>query len=148
MGELRVGIIMNGVTGRMGTRQHLDRSVAAIIKEGGITLGDGRILTVDPILVGRNPDKLRSLASKYGIDRWTTNLDEALNNPDDTIYFDAQTTDRRAEAIRAAIAAGNTSSVRSRPRSHCPKPSNSRRWRARQASRTVSSRTSCSCQGS
>ena len=106
MGELRVGIIMNGVTGRMGTRQHLDRSVAAIIKEGGITLGDGRILTVDPILVGRNPDKLRSLASKYGIDRWTTNLDEALNNPDDTIYFDAQTTDRRAEAIRAAIAAG------------------------------------------
>ncbi|HEX2284612.1 MAG TPA: Gfo/Idh/MocA family oxidoreductase [Mycobacterium sp.] len=106
MGELRVGVIMNGVTGRMGTRQHLDRSIAAIIKDGGIALADGRILTVDPILVGRNPDKLRSLAHKYGMDRWTTNLHEALENPDDIIYFDAQTTDRRAEAIRAAIAAG------------------------------------------
>jgi predicted dehydrogenase len=106
MGELRVGIIMNGVTGRMGTRQHLDRSIAAIMQDGGIDLGDGGRITVDPILVGRNPEKLQALAHRYAIDRWTTDLDAALDNPDDTVYFDAQTTDRRAESVRAAIAAG------------------------------------------
>jgi predicted dehydrogenase len=105
MDQVRVGIIMNGVTGRMGTRQHLERSIIAIRNQGGIELADGRILTVDPILVGRNPAKLQLLAQQYGVERWTTNLDEALAG-DDAIYFDAQTTDRRAEAIKKAIAAG------------------------------------------
>lgn len=106
MDQVRVGIIMNGVTGRMGTRQHLDRSIIAIRDQGGIELADGRVLTVDPILVGRNAAKLQALAQRYGVDRWTTDLEAALANPEDTIYFDAQTTDRRAEAVRQAIAAG------------------------------------------
>lgn len=106
MDQIRVGIIMNGVTGRMGTRQHLDRSIVAIRDQGGLQLADGRRLVVDPILVGRNASKLESLARRYGIDRWTTNLDEALANEDDTIYFDAQTTNMRAGAIKKAIAAG------------------------------------------
>jgi len=106
MDQLRIGIIMNGVTGRMGTRQHLDRSIVAIRDQGGIELADGRRLVVDPILVGRNPAKLEDLAKRYNIDRWTTDLDAALANEDDTIYFDAQTTNRRAEALRKAIAAG------------------------------------------
>jgi predicted dehydrogenase len=106
MDDIRLGIIMNGVTGRMGTRQHLERSIVAIREQGGIDLGDGRRIVVDPILVGRNPDKLADLAQRYGIERWTTNLDEALANPDDEIYFDAQTTQRRYDAITQAIAAG------------------------------------------
>src|SRR5687768_14756873 len=106
MDQVRVGIIMNGVTGRMGTRQHLDRSIVAIRDQGGIPLADGRQLVVDPILVGRNQTKLEDLAERYQIDRWTTDLDEALDNTDDSIYFDAQTTKERAGAIRKAIAAG------------------------------------------
>jgi predicted dehydrogenase len=106
MDQVRVGIIMNGVTGRMGTRQHLDRSIVAIRDQGGIPLADGRRLVVDPILVGRNPAKLQDLAERYRIDRWTTDLDGALDNTDDTIYFDAQTTKERAPAIRKALVAG------------------------------------------
>ncbi|MGP3959804.1 Gfo/Idh/MocA family protein [Nonomuraea sp. 3N208] len=106
MDQIRVGIIMNGVTGRMGTRQHLDRSIIAIRDQGGLTLADGRKLLVDPILVGRNAAKLKELASRYGVDRWTTSLDEALADPNDTIYFDAQLTDLRAAAVKKAIAAG------------------------------------------
>ncbi|TDB89373.1 Gfo/Idh/MocA family oxidoreductase [Actinomadura sp. KC216] len=106
MDQVRIGIIMNGVTGRMGTRQHLDRSIVAIRDRGGLVLRDGRRLVVDPILVGRNPAKLEDLARRYGVERWTTSLDEALANDDDAIYFDAQTTNRRAEAVRKAIAAG------------------------------------------
>lgn len=106
MAERRVGIIMNGVTGRMGTNQHLVRSILAIRAQGGVALPDGDRLMPDPILVGRNPEKVRVLAQQYGIERYSTDLAECLRNPDDTIYFDAQTTDRRAEAVRAAIAAG------------------------------------------
>lgn len=106
MEDIRIGIIMNGVTGRMGTRQHLDRSIVAIRDAGGLDLGDGRRIVVDPILVGRNPDKLADLAARYGVQRWTTDLDAALANESDTIYFDAQSTPLRFEAIKKAIAAG------------------------------------------
>lgn len=102
----KIGIIMNGVTGRMGTYQHLERSIVAIREQGGITLPDGEVLMPDPILVGRNEHKLQALADKYGIERWSTNLEECLANPADEIYFDAQTTLRRAEGVRAAIEAG------------------------------------------
>ncbi|HET7559873.1 MAG TPA: Gfo/Idh/MocA family oxidoreductase [Limnochordia bacterium] len=97
---------MNGVTGRMGTNQHLIRSIAAIRKQGGVVLKDGERLLPEPILLGRNPQKLESLAAANGIERWSTNLDECLANENDTIYFDAQTTNRRAEAVRKAVAAG------------------------------------------
>jgi predicted dehydrogenase len=102
----RVGIIMNGVTGRMGTNQHLLRSIAAIIKQGGIKVKDGEIIMPDPILVGRNEAKLAELAARAGVTRYTTDLNAALANPDDTVYFDAQLTQLRAPAVNKAIAAG------------------------------------------
>jgi predicted dehydrogenase len=101
-----IGVIMNGVTGRMGTNQHLVRSIVAIRKQGGIQLSNGETLQIDPILVGRNEQKLRHLAEIHGIERWSTNLQECLANPSDEIYFDAQSTPLRSEGLRAAIRAG------------------------------------------
>jgi predicted dehydrogenase len=101
-----IGIIMNGVTGRMGTNQHLMRSIMAIIQQGGLIIGESEVIMPNPILVGRNPAKLERLAAMSGVARWTTDLDKALADPNDTIYFDAQTTDRRVEAVKKAIAAG------------------------------------------
>jgi predicted dehydrogenase len=97
---------MNGVTGRMGTHQHLVRSVAAMREQGGIPLPGGETLVPDPVLVGRNKKKLRSLAEAHGVQRWSTDLEECLANPHYEIYFDSQTTTRRADAVRLAIAAG------------------------------------------
>jgi predicted dehydrogenase len=102
----RLGIIMNGVTGRMGTRQHLIRSILAIRQQGGVALPDGSSVMPDPILVGRNPDRLEALAREHGIARWSTDLAACLANPEDSVYFDAQTTSRRERGVRAAIAAG------------------------------------------
>jgi len=101
-----VGIIMNGVTGRMGTNQHLIRSIAAIREQGGVPLPDGDVLIPNPILVGRNENKLRALAQAHGIERWSTDLNECLANPEDEIYFDAQATTLRPESIKTAISAG------------------------------------------
>ena len=102
----RIGIIMNGVTGRMGTNQHLIRSIKAIRDQGGLRVSDSLTLMPDPILTGRNADKLRSLAEKNGIERHTTDLDAALANPDDTIFFDASGTLQRAGFIERAVKAG------------------------------------------
>jgi predicted dehydrogenase len=104
----RVGIIMNGVTGRMGTNQHLMRSIVAIIKQGGVRLSPSETIMPDPILVGRNTDKLRELclAANLPADKMTTDLDAVLADPAYTVYFDAQTTGRRAEGVRKAVAAG------------------------------------------
>ena len=101
-----IGIIINGATGRMGTNQHLMRSIMAIIGQGGVKLGDERVLMPDPILVGRNAAKLEALAARSGAERWTTDLDKAMADPRNTIYFDAQTTDRRFDAVKRAVAAG------------------------------------------
>jgi predicted dehydrogenase len=106
MAEQRLGIIMNGVTGRMGMNQHLIRSILAIRAQGGVTLRNGDTVMPDPILVGRNEGKLVQLANVHGIARWTTNLDTALKNPDDTLFFDAATTKLRARLLHKAIAAG------------------------------------------
>ena len=97
---------MNGVTGRMGANQHLVRSILAIREQGGVTLDDGRTIWPDPILIGRNERKVRELAAEHGLERWSTDLDSALTDPGDTIYFDALTTQLRPESVRAAIAAG------------------------------------------
>jgi predicted dehydrogenase len=104
--EHKVGIIMNGVTGRMGTNQHLMRSIVAIIKQGGVKVGPDEVIMPDPILVGRDVNKLEKLCQQSGVQKMTTNVDEALADPHNIIYFDAQTTGRRAEGVRKAVAAG------------------------------------------
>jgi len=101
-----IGIVMNGVTGRMGTHQHLMRSIVPIIKQGGVVTGDGRRVVPAPVLVGRNAEKLSQLAEMAGVNRWTTNLDEALADRGNAVYFDAQTTDRRVASVSKAIEAG------------------------------------------
>jgi predicted dehydrogenase len=103
---LRLGIIMNGVTGRMGTNQHLIRSICAIRAQGGVALTDGRRVMPDPILIGRNAAKLESLAKANGLTRWSTDLAAALANKDDTVYFDSASTGLRPKLIMQAIAAG------------------------------------------
>jgi predicted dehydrogenase len=100
-----IGIIMNGVTGRMGLNQHLRRSIYAIMQQGGARAGDDVIMP-KPLLVGRNPAKLQAISDECGGIPWTTNLDAALSDPEYSVYFDAQTTDRRAPAITQAIKAG------------------------------------------
>ena len=104
--EHKVGIIMNGVTGRMGMNQHLMRSIVAIIKQGGVKLNDREHIMPDPILVGRSNEKLEALAASSGISKWTTDLDRILNDPAYLIYFDAQTTLLRHESVLKAIEAG------------------------------------------
>ena len=106
MGERRLGIVMNGVTGRMGTNQHLVRSIVAIRREGGVALSNGDRVMPDPILVGRNEAKLAELAKANGITRFTTNLDAALADKDDTVFFDAATTQMRPALLAKAIDAG------------------------------------------
>ncbi|MEC2158335.1 Gfo/Idh/MocA family protein [Virgibacillus halodenitrificans] len=101
-----VGIIMNGVTGRMGTNQHLIRSIVAIREQGGIELSNGDKIMPDPILVGRREHRLKELADQFNLSRWTTDVEEALADDYNQIYFDSQTTVRRAEGIRRAIKAG------------------------------------------
>ena len=105
MSTRTVGIIMNGVTGRMGTNQHLLRSIVPIIRQGGVRAGDDVILP-EPLLVGRNKEKLESVAKAAGIDRWTTDLDAALSDPRMSVYFDAQTTLQRAAGVTRAVKAG------------------------------------------
>ncbi len=97
---------MNGVTGRMGLNQHLRRSIHAIRQQGGVTAADQRKIIPNPILVGRNAAKLESISRECGDLPWTTDLDAALADPQYSIYFDAQTTDRRVDAVAKAIAAG------------------------------------------
>jgi predicted dehydrogenase len=102
----KIGIIMNGVTGRMGTNQHFIRSILAIRKQGGVKISADEVIMPMPLLVGRSEAKLRQLAAMDEGVRWTTDEDAALADPDCQIYFDAQTTGRRADAVKKAIAAG------------------------------------------
>jgi predicted dehydrogenase len=106
MTERRLGIVMHGVTGRMGLNQHLVRSILAIRKQGGVALSDGSRVMPDPILVGRNAEKVKALAETHGIDRWTTDLDAALASQSDTVFFDAGTTQMRPALLAKAIKAG------------------------------------------
>jgi predicted dehydrogenase len=106
MRERRAGIIMNGVTGRMGLNQHLVRSILEIRAQGGVPLSDGSVVMPDPILVGRNEATLKSIAAEHGISRWSTDLARCLANSDDTIYFDSGSTGMREQNVLQAIAAG------------------------------------------
>ena len=106
MREQKIGIILNGVTGRMGTNQHLVRSILEIIKQGGVRTSNGDVIIPDPLLVGRNEKKLKSLAAEHGLNHFSTDLDNCLSDPGIQIYFDAQTTRQRADSVSSAIAAG------------------------------------------
>jgi predicted dehydrogenase len=106
---------MHGVTGRMGTNQHLVRSILAIRADGGVRLSDGDTVIPDPILVGRSADKLEALAKYHRVERWTTDLTDALADPRDEIFFDAGTTQMRPALVRRAIEAGK--------HVYCEKPS-------------------------
>ena len=106
MAEQKLGLVMNGVTGRMGTNQHLIRSILAIQKDGGVALKNGDRVMPDPILVGRNENKLRALAESHGVKRWSTDLNAALANPDDRLFFDAASTQMRTGLIKRAVDAG------------------------------------------
>jgi predicted dehydrogenase len=102
----QLGVIMHGVTGRMGMNQHLVRSILAIRAQGGVELANGDRVQVDPILVGRNAAKIEALANEHGVERWTTDLDAALANPEDTVFFDSATTQMRADLLKRAMDAG------------------------------------------
>ena len=106
MAQRTIRMIMNGVTGRMGYRQHLVRSVLAIRDDGGVSISSGDRITVEPILVGRNAEKLAGLAAEHGVTDFTTNLDEALSDSSAPVYFDAQVTSERKKSILKAIGAG------------------------------------------
>ena len=146
MGEKRLGIIMNGVTGRMGTNQHLIRSIVAIRTQGGVALKNGDRVMPDPILVGRNEEKLAALAKAHGIARWTTNLDAALADKNDTVFFDAATTQMRPDArwprrstpASTSIARSRSPPTWKRPWASCARP-------RPPASSTAWCRTSCCC---
>jgi predicted dehydrogenase len=114
MGEKRLGIIMHGVTGRMGMNQHLERSIVAIMKQGGVRLSDGTRVMPDPVLVGRDRAKVEALARRHGLERWTVDLDEALANRDDSVFFDAASTQLRPLLLKRAIA--------NRKHVYCEKP--------------------------
>jgi len=101
-----IHVALNGVTGRMGYRQHLLRSLLAIREQGGVRLEDGTSLYPEPILVGRNEDRLRAIAERHGLERWTTSLDEVLADPGVDVYFDTQATSAREASLMKAIEAG------------------------------------------
>jgi predicted dehydrogenase len=101
-----INVALNGVTGRMGYRQHLERSLLSIRAEGGITLSDGTSIYPEPILVGRREDRLREIAERHGLERWSTSLDEVLSDPLVDVYFDSQVTSAREASLAMAIAAG------------------------------------------
>jgi predicted dehydrogenase len=106
MTEKRIGIVMHGVTGRMGMNQHLIRSILEIRKQGGVPLKDGTRVMPDPLLVGRNAAKVEALAKEHGVERWSTDLDAALEERGDTVFFDAASTQLRPKLLKKAIAAG------------------------------------------
>src|SRR5258708_38599558 len=106
MAQRKLGIIMHGITGRMGLNQHLARSICAIRDAGGVTLLTGDRVMPDPILVGRNTQKVRAIADRFGIARVATDVETALANPEDTIFFDAGSTQMRVDLLRRALEAG------------------------------------------
>ena len=106
MKEHTLGIIMNGVTGRMGTNQHLIRSIAAIRDQGGVHVSADERIVIEPILTGRNETKLKALAERTGVEKWTTDLDAALADPNNQIFFDASSTMHRGGFVERAVKAG------------------------------------------
>ena len=99
-------VAVNGVTGRMGYRQHLVRSLLSIREQGGVPLADGSAVYPEPVLVGRSETRLREIAERHGLARWSTRLDDVLADPEVEVYFDTQVTSAREDSLTRAIAAG------------------------------------------
>jgi len=106
MATQRLGIVMHGVTGRMGMNQHLVRSIVAIRNQGGVTLANGDRVLPDPVLIGRDAERIEALARAHGITRFGTNLEAALANKSDSVFFDAGTTQMRPALLAQALRAG------------------------------------------
>ena len=147
MSRIPIGIVLNGVTGRMGYRQHLVRSLLAIREQGGLPSRDGSLIWPEPVLVGRNAAKLEQLAQQHGLTEWTTDLDAALARHD----VQSTSTRRSPSSGRRRSGPPSTPASTSTPRSPWPRaptpPSSSPAPPARPASSTASCRTSCSCPG-
>lgn len=106
MAQRRLGLIMHGITGRMGYNQHLVRSICAIRDQGGVALSNGDRVMPDPILIGRNLEKVQAIAARHGVARTGDDLAAALANPEDTVFFDAGSTRMRVALLRQALEAG------------------------------------------
>jgi len=100
-----IGIIVNGATGRIASTQHLANALLPIRIEGGLVIGDDRIMP-RLLLCSRDEKRLAALAQGNGIDRWTTDLDAALSDPGYSVFFDAAATVQRVPTLTKAIAAG------------------------------------------
>jgi predicted dehydrogenase len=100
-----LGIVIDGATGRLGTTQHL-KALLAIRGEGGLPLKNGDRLMPEPMLLGRNAEKLATLAASSGGLNYSTDRDACLADKAVAIYFDATATGGRPERLSAAIAAG------------------------------------------
>lgn len=106
MATRELGIIMHGITGRMGYNQHLNNSILAIMKDGGIPLSNGDKLFPKIILLGRNKAKLKKIAEDHQIEHYTTDYDACLANKEYEVFFDAGATKMRPGLIEKALAAG------------------------------------------
>src|SRR5260370_8627508 len=105
MNDRRIGVIINGARGRMGTNQHMG-NLLAIAAEGGLKRGNGDRLIPELLLVGRDSGRLTKLAAAHGNQRWTTDLDEALAGPEQ-IFMDCAATGDPPNPVPQAIAPGN-----------------------------------------
>lgn len=105
-------IAMHGVTGRMGANQHFIRSILEIMKQGGVSLASGERLQVEPILLGRNAEKLKHLAETVAVEvierpvAYSTEVDQVIADPSVDIVFDAASTQLRPTILRKAIEQG------------------------------------------
>ena len=104
MSTKKIHVIIEGATGRLGNMQHL-RSLLNIRKEGGLLLKNGDKLIPEPVLLGRNADKLKALAELHAID-WSTDRAACLADKNNEIYFDASLTAGRFERAQTAMQAG------------------------------------------
>ena len=106
MATRRLGIIMHGATSRIGTTQHLLNSLVPIIAEGGLPLANGDRLMPDPVIVSRSAEKAQALAERFGLARWSTDLDACLADPVNELFFECAYGGGRVELAKRAIAAG------------------------------------------
>ena len=141
----RLGVIMNGVTGRMGLNQHLVRSIIAIRDSGGVVFSNGDRMMPDPILVGRDADKIERLARQFNVTRWTSDLDQAFADKSDAIFFDAATTQARPSLLTRAINAGKHVYCEKPIATNLEEAMGCSSWPPPRASSTAPCRTSCSC---